>query len=219
MKRAFTLIELLVVIAIIAILAAILFPVFAQAKLQAKKAADLSNLNQTGLSALMYCNDTDDTMPLYVAGLCAQPGARVTNPLDPTDTPGGSNPLYKGVRAMWQYQTYPYAKNFDVLSSPTDVGPAADLHTRFYDTSIGYNYGYLSTLQVGPDPSGCGAGQWFSGITTTSVGRPADIVMFGDGGGRSFTGASTLGSMINPPDAYPSTQYFYGFPEVGWGPT
>lgn len=63
MKRAFTLIELLVVIAIIAILAAILFPVFAQAKLAAKKTADLSNQKQLGLGAMMYCADADDYFP------------------------------------------------------------------------------------------------------------------------------------------------------------
>ncbi len=62
-SRAFTLIELLVVIAIIAILAAILFPVFAQAKLSAKKTVDLSNQKQIGLAALMYSTDNDDFFP------------------------------------------------------------------------------------------------------------------------------------------------------------
>lgn len=60
MKRAFTLIELLVVIAIIAILAAILFPVFAQAKNSAKQIACLSNMRQIGLATQMYLSDNDD---------------------------------------------------------------------------------------------------------------------------------------------------------------
>jgi prepilin-type N-terminal cleavage/methylation domain-containing protein/prepilin-type processing-associated H-X9-DG protein len=62
-RLGFTLIELLVVIAIIAILAAILFPVFAQAKAAAKTAADLSNLKQQSLAAIMYSNDYDDGLP------------------------------------------------------------------------------------------------------------------------------------------------------------
>ena len=62
-RRAFTLIELLVVIAIIAILAAILFPVFAQAKAAAKRTADLSNDKQLTLGVIMYVGDNDDMMP------------------------------------------------------------------------------------------------------------------------------------------------------------
>lgn len=64
LTRAFTLIELLVVIAIIAILAAILFPVFAQAKYAAKKTQDLSNIKQLATSNAMYTADYDDTQPL-----------------------------------------------------------------------------------------------------------------------------------------------------------
>jgi prepilin-type N-terminal cleavage/methylation domain-containing protein/prepilin-type processing-associated H-X9-DG protein len=62
-RRAFTLIELLVVIAIIAILAAILFPVFAQAREKARQSACLSNMKQVGLALTMYAEDHDDTLP------------------------------------------------------------------------------------------------------------------------------------------------------------
>jgi prepilin-type N-terminal cleavage/methylation domain-containing protein len=67
LKKAFTLIELLVVIAIIAILAAILFPVFAQAKEAAKKTATLSQYKQVGTSSAIYLADNDDTFPLAFA--------------------------------------------------------------------------------------------------------------------------------------------------------
>ena len=71
--RGFTLIELLVVIAIIAILAAILFPVFAQAKAAAKKTAAISNAKQIGLGETMYQGDVDDTFVPYFTGIYKDP--------------------------------------------------------------------------------------------------------------------------------------------------
>jgi prepilin-type N-terminal cleavage/methylation domain-containing protein len=66
-RRGFTLIELLVVIAIIAILAAILFPVFAQAREKARSAACLSNLKQVGMATRMYSQDYDEVLvPNYL---------------------------------------------------------------------------------------------------------------------------------------------------------
>jgi prepilin-type N-terminal cleavage/methylation domain-containing protein len=66
-RHAFTLIELLVVIAIIAILAAILFPVFSQAKEAAQRTSCLSNARQSGLGVKMYLGDYDDTFPIHYA--------------------------------------------------------------------------------------------------------------------------------------------------------
>lgn len=101
MKKAFTLIELLVVIAIIAILAAILFPVFAQAKAAAKKAADLSNMKQLGTGIAIYMGDYDDVYP---------PAASV-------DTSNTSN-----TAPVWSSKvvTGPYIKNTQIFQSPLD---------------------------------------------------------------------------------------------------
>jgi prepilin-type N-terminal cleavage/methylation domain-containing protein/prepilin-type processing-associated H-X9-DG protein len=86
-NRAFTLIELLVVIAIIAILAAILFPVFAQAKEAAKKTVCLSNEKQIGIANALYLNDFDDTYPQ-----CGQV-------------------LQNGDSIPWEQLLYPYTKS------------------------------------------------------------------------------------------------------------
>src|SRR5687768_1575996 len=71
--RGFTLIELLVVIAVIAILAAILFPVFAQAREKARQAACASNLKQAGLAVVMYAQDYDETFPFAAFNPPGQP--------------------------------------------------------------------------------------------------------------------------------------------------
>src|SRR5947209_4887361 len=68
-RRGFTLIELLVMIAIIAILAAILFPVFAQARAKARQAKCQSNLKQLGVAILLYAQDYDETFPVANYGL------------------------------------------------------------------------------------------------------------------------------------------------------
>src|SRR5258708_6558462 len=97
MKRAaFTLIELLVVIAIIAVLAAILFPVFAQAKMAAKKTQALSSAKQLGLSIVMYNTDVDDQFP---SGF----GSTTWQAAD-----------------LWPQKVQPYVKNINLLASPAD---------------------------------------------------------------------------------------------------
>jgi prepilin-type N-terminal cleavage/methylation domain-containing protein/prepilin-type processing-associated H-X9-DG protein len=112
-KQAFTLIELLVVIAIIAILAAILFPVFAQAKLAAKKTNDLSQNKQLGLSSLMYSNDYDDQAMAF-------PYAATWS----TSCPGcGSNTVFTHgeMGPWWSDRLHPYVKNKGIFANPTNM--------------------------------------------------------------------------------------------------
>ncbi|MDX2065008.1 MAG: prepilin-type N-terminal cleavage/methylation domain-containing protein [Fimbriimonadaceae bacterium] len=105
MKKAFTLIELLVVIAIIAILAAILFPVFAQAKAAAKQTQNLSNMKQIGTAAQMYIADYDDTYP--------------SDPLFefcPSDPSLGVGDIDRWGNYYWPFLFQPYTKQ-----QPTDI--------------------------------------------------------------------------------------------------
>jgi prepilin-type N-terminal cleavage/methylation domain-containing protein/prepilin-type processing-associated H-X9-DG protein len=111
-RKAFTLIELLVVIAIIAILAAILFPVFAQAKLAAKKTNDLSQLKEHALASIMYSGDYDDTalcFPYAGTWSTSCPGCSSAT----TFTNGQMGP-------WWTDRIMPYVKNKGIFSNPSN---------------------------------------------------------------------------------------------------
>jgi len=123
-RNAFTLIELLVVIAIIAILAAILFPVFAQAKLAAKKASDLSNVKQIGLAQLMYTNDYDD---MYMASELEDHS---------NNCPAAFTGAPVGNWTPWEALIYPYTKNGQIFISPA---AKADMSTLWGDSWICFN--------------------------------------------------------------------------------
>jgi prepilin-type N-terminal cleavage/methylation domain-containing protein/prepilin-type processing-associated H-X9-DG protein len=122
MRKAFTLIELLVVIAIIAILAAILFPVFAQAKEAAKKTQDLSNMKQIGTGTMLYLADYDDTY-----------GQAYYYKDDLGDTGG---------YVQWTATHYPYIKNVQMFVSPGDptrgLDPTNPACANIQDFSVNY---------------------------------------------------------------------------------
>jgi prepilin-type N-terminal cleavage/methylation domain-containing protein len=120
LKKAFTLIELLVVIAIIAILAAILFPVFAQAKTAAKKATSISNLKQIGTSVALYMGDSDDIYPRNDDCVAGSSLNTVHNSLPYNATGAGcTGPFYyRRNHYSWQKWLMPYAKSVDVFMHP-----------------------------------------------------------------------------------------------------
>jgi len=124
MRRGFTLIELLVVIAIIAILAAILFPVFAKAREKARQSSCLSNVKQVVLAALQYIQDYDETCPMHVVA---------TTPT--------------GTWVYWPEQMQPYIRNTQALVCPSDNSPYG-LSSPFgpsYQVSYGYSWAQLGS--------------------------------------------------------------------------
>ncbi len=124
-NRGFTLIELLVVIAIIAILAAILFPVFARAREKARQTSCLSNIKQLMIGIAMYAQDYDERMPeaaVAVASWVAPAGDVCTVGLMP-----------------WVISLQPYLKNTQILNCPS-VTPGWNGSQAFQDISYALNY-------------------------------------------------------------------------------
>jgi len=154
MRRGFTLIELLVVIAIIAILAAILFPVFAKAREKARQTSCLSNLKQIQLSVLMYVQDYDETF-------C----------------------LANNANGRWYALTEPYIKNSQILVCPSvqSKNPSVGWNIRggsstsntsqglYLNNGMGYSYG-SSDIDT---PTG-------ARLTLSDIPEPAQTVNLGD---------------------------------------
>jgi len=145
-EQGFTLIELLVVVAIIAVLAAILFPVFARARDNARRASCISNLKQIGLGMMMYVQDNDDRFPqIFTTGNTVLP-------------PDGQD-FYPGAGYwFWQQIIFPYVKSdqlFFCPSSPSGIG--ADIpslgSTNPYATMLNANYGYNDNIALDAGPS------------------------------------------------------------------
>ncbi|HZP80940.1 MAG TPA: DUF1559 domain-containing protein [Chthonomonadaceae bacterium] len=205
-RTGFTLIELLVVIAIIAILAAILFPVFAQAREKARQASCLSNMKQLGLALNMYVQDNDEMFP---RGLGCVGGSM----------PGGNNgpiscPWYTDAvppwNSNWVLTTSPYIKSLPVFGDPSD-GLAMKPATTFPGVYISYG---INAFAINT-PNGDGnhgivdAGNpwaWDSANQSQSlsrISRPAESIALADKNsdvrfGEFVDSQSAAGSGTNP---------------------
>lgn len=183
-QKAFTLIELLVVIAIIAILAAILFPVFAQAKEAAKRTQALSNVKQIGLSLHMYSADSDDRFPSVYDDRSWTTG----------DDGGGDPPVTAG----------PYIKNNDLWFTPgrTETDSSGNRRRGF-----GYNWGFeirgaggmldgelCSSGATVPTCPSATAHRFNAGKSITSMDDPARLFSYGD---TYDTPRMTMGAVDN----------------------
>ena len=195
-NEGFTLIELLVVIAIIAILAAILFPVFAQAREKARQTSCLSNQKQIGLAALQYYQDYDETGPRFVS----TPAENASGP------PGSSQ------RGTWIAFLYPYMKNTGIWKCPNMPDATSNGNSIWNTTAstlgsspyrnislwqgYGWNYHYLN----GP-ASKNNCSQFYADgsgvpVAAAAIGKPAETVMFAgsalEPGKGTFAGANSL---------------------------
>lgn len=202
MKRsAFTLIELLVVIAIIAILAAILFPVFAQAKVAAKESVELSNTKQDNLGAIMYEADSDDIVPPlqvspngYNDVFAANPETLVTN---------------------YGQLIYPYTKNWLIGRNPLNpgsndttlfAGTTTELGHEFNATQRwdhGYNFFYLAPLM---------SNLQFTPVSSTSLSEPAQTIFTTDSVWTTDTAGSPQGGgnwFVQAPSYDNSATYYW----------
>lgn len=173
-RRAFTLIELLVVIAIIAILAAILFPVFASAKDKAKQTACVSNMRQMGTSFKLYQSDYDDKYPL---GQTMLPSGGWWNNLHVV--PARWHAPFSGIQ-QHNYDTFvfntiqPYLNNWGVYKCPSGSD------NRFSDPTA-YTTG---TGIIQPVPISYNYNGLVSALTDSSVASPSGLRILWEGRGR-----------------------------------
>lgn len=180
-RKAFTLIELLVVIAIIAILAAILFPVFTQAKAAAKKTQDISNFKQQGLGVAMYIGDSDGGYPLSNSGGPGLPGWGFGPPdtvpaqaLQPymknfqiTVCPNDPASLDARLRDQLQYMTAPN-------NSMNTVTPTGKAYAYGVRSNMGYNYQFLSPWRLLRNPTTPTSAT----VTESQVGSSSSTLLF-----------------------------------------
>ncbi len=206
-RKGFTLIELLVVIAIIAILAAILFPVFAQARDKARQTTCTNYTKQIGLGSMMYINDYDETFPLGF-GRAGGTGQYLWNfyhaaPYNWRPSVPPSDPRYASYLVHWSHTLQPYMKNYGLYECPSC--PPKRLNIPDYNTpqappaKVAYTYNGL-----------------LHALTQARVAHPSKLPLFWEGRGKaSVEGFALTNPALMCTDATRPCQYFsctYGNP-------
>lgn len=200
----FTLIELLVVIAIIAILAAILFPVFARARENARKTSCLSNLKQLGLGIMQYTQDFDENFPNgYIAG--------------------GSDWINDG----WPVFVQPYVKSIEVFRCPSDTVPPVQegwqgkaisyasngLYGSGWDSSAG-GFPLLGPMGIGGENGWLNSGR--GGLNLAAVTQPATSILLAEKHNADYRLNETFGSG-NSSGFSPNCVFIGEMLDPGWG--
>jgi prepilin-type N-terminal cleavage/methylation domain-containing protein len=201
-RRGFTLIELLVVVAIISLLAMILFPVFARARENARRASCLSNLKQLSLAVIQYTQDYDERMPAYEDNI----------------------PYTSWVMEnIWIGKISPYIKNVQIFFCPSDQSKttvfdfAKANFSNIYpyragDWNNNVSYGYNGIGLAASVPTSWTPDWSKGGIALAALDNPSEIIMFADTGNKSNIG-QPQGIMYcdNNPEAYgPVPKHFDG---------
>ena len=188
--RGFTLIELLVVVAIIAILAAILFPVFARAREQARLSACTNNYRQYSIAWLTYLQDNDDTFPLF----------------------SFDYPFKKGELSFttWDLALQKYARNYGISKCPSDPYPA---YFKFKDGSTIWR-SYTCPRNMIWNPEDATGGRIYP-MSEGSVPRPAEtLLMFEKNQGAEVNGWPY--PQTDTPGCYQCAAAFENFQQTAW---
>ncbi len=213
-RHAFTLIELLVVIAIIAILAAILFPVFAQAKEAAKKTSCLSNVKQVALGTFMYAGDYEDTAPLVQT-------LDFNGPImDQHYWFGCFHVDFSTLTVTFKPETgllYPYMKSQPIVGCPSTASKLSLDNTylwtsppfhlvNFKNVPVGYGVNYRVMPSNG------------QAVSMTAIDRAAETILLADGARLTQSGGVTMSVSVDgvthdSPDTYATHT---GKANVGW---